>query len=239
MIKRVTASPPLPTVAPTRTVQPMTVAAPTPAGLRHALKGLDITDARIEIVGRRLYLRGMASCYRTKQIAGRRIAEAAPGVEVTNELRIAHGPASDEDVLRGVEAAIRRAAPRALRRAKARVEAGEVYISGTMRDRQERYAVETAAWQSPGVLRVINRTTVAGVRRTDGEISIALSSYVARALTLPYDGIRVTYRRGVATIYGQVATLQQREAIEELIRWHDHVRDVINHITIAPPPDAA
>jgi osmotically-inducible protein OsmY len=215
------------------------VAPATPAGLRHALKDLDILEPRIELIGDRLYLRGLAPCYRTKQIAGRRMASAAPGVEVMNELRIAHGASSDDDVLRGIEAAIRRAAPGALRRITAKVDAGDAYLNGTARDEQERSSVEAAIWQVPGVMRVHSRVRTAGDRCSDGDVSMALADYVARSLTLPYDGIRVTYRRGVAALYGEVATLQQREAIEDLIRWHEHVRDVLNHITVAPPPDVA
>lgn len=213
--------------------------APTPAGLRHALKGLDIADTRLELVADRLYLRGQAPCYRTKQIAGRRISAAVPGVEVVNELRIAHGPASDDEVLHGIEAAIRRAAPGALRRVVARVATGDAYLSGKAHDEQERRAIEGAVWQVTGVMHVHSRLQVAGAKRSDGDVSTALTAYVARALTLPYDGIRVTYRRGIATLEGEVATAQQREAIEDLIRWHEHVRDVMNRVTVAPPPDAA
>lgn len=237
MIKRTTPAGPF--VTSPRGARVMTVSPPAPAGLRHALKGLDIVDSRIEVVGNRLYLRGQAPCYRTKQIAGRRIAAAAPGTEVINELRVAHGAASDADVLRGIEVAIRKAAPGAIRRVTARVDGGDVHLSGAVADEPERCSIEAAVWQVPGVMHVYSRLSVSGERRPDAEVSLALTAYVARALTLPYDGIRVTYRRGVASLHGEVATLQQREAIEDLIRWHDHVRDVVNQITVAPPLGAA
>ncbi|MHB8376371.1 MAG: BON domain-containing protein [Dehalococcoidia bacterium] len=207
--------------------------APPPQALR-ALRELRIEDAQIETTGERLYLRGLAPCYRTKQMAARRVAAELPGVSVVNELRVAHGAASDAEVTRAVEAAIRRAAPGAAGRISAHVDAGDAYIGGTAADEEERGVIEAAAWQAPGVMHVHSRIMVPRRREDDSEVAQALGAYINRAVTLPYGEIRITYSEGVASLEGDVATERQREAIEDLIRWHECVTDVINHVRVAP-----
>ncbi len=205
-----------------------------PAQALRVLRDLRIEDPQVELVGDRLYLRGLAACYRTKQLAARRIAAGLPGLSVVNELRVAHGVASDADVTRAIEAAIRRAAPGAAGRISAHVDAGDAYVGGVAEDEQERAAVEAAAWQAPGVMHVHSRIAVPRRPEDDSDVAEALSAYISRSLTLPYGRIRVTYRDGVASLDGSVASERQREAIEDLIRWHECVTDVVNRVRVAP-----
>lgn len=205
-----------------------------PAQALRALLDLRIEDPQAELVGDRLYLRGLAACYRTKQLAARRIAAELPGLSVVNELRVAHGVASDAEVTRAVEAAVRQAAPAAGGRISAHVDAGDAYIGGVAEDEEERAAIEAAVWQAPGVMHVHSRIAVPRQAENDSDVAEALSAYISRSLTLPYGRIRVTYRKGVALLDGSVASERQREAIEDLIRWHECVTDVVNRVRVAP-----
>lgn len=199
-----------------------------------AVAGLDIDEVVIELIAGRLYLRGIAACYKTKQLAGRRVAEAMSGVAVVNELRVAQGVASDADVTRAVEAAIRRAVPGASGRISAHVDSGDTYIGGIASSEAERAEVEAAAWQAPGVLHVHNRVTVLGTDEDDADFADGLSRYLQYSVTLPHGEISVRYNRGVVSLDGAVATAQQRDAVEELVRWYERVSDVVNNIRVAP-----
>ncbi|MBF6599091.1 MAG: BON domain-containing protein [Dehalococcoidia bacterium] len=199
-----------------------------------AMAGLDIDEVVVELVAGRLYLRGIAACYRTKQLAGRRVTEAMPGVAVVNELRVAQGVASDADVTRAVEAAIGRAVPGASGRISAHVDSGDTYIGGIASSESERAEIEAAAWQAPGVMHVHNQVTVPGPDEDDGDFADGLSRYIQYSVTLPHGEIIVRYNRGVVSLDGAVATAQQRDAVEELVRWYERVSDVMNNIRVAP-----
>ncbi|HEY7802442.1 MAG TPA: BON domain-containing protein [Dehalococcoidia bacterium] len=205
-----------------------------PQEVLNALAGLDIDDARVELIGGRLYLRGQAACYKTKQLAGQRAADAMPGLAVVNELRIAQGVSSDADVTHAVEEAIRRAVPAATGRISAHVDSGDAYIGGIAADEAERSAIEKAAWEAPGVLQVHNQVSVPRLAESDLELAANLTLYIHHSVTLPHGDILVRYNRGVVSLDGEVATAQQREAVEELVRWHECVTDVVNNVRVAP-----
>lgn len=205
-----------------------------PREVLNALAGLDVDDARVELIAGRLYLRGQAACYKTKQRAGQRAAEAMPGVTVVNELRIAQGVSSDADVTHAVEEAIRRAVPAATGRVSAHVDSGDAYIGGMATDDDERSAIEKAAWEAPGVLQVHNQIAVPRLAESDFELAANLTLYIHHSVTLPHGDILVRYTRGVVSLDGEVATAQQREAVEELVRWHECVTDVVNNVRVAP-----
>ncbi len=201
-----------------------------------ALQDLKISNLHIEVVGDCFYLYGLAGCYKTKQIAARVVEAAVPGVCVVNELRVAQPPSTNEDVARAVGSAIARVASAATARISVDVHAGVVMLSGEASSDDERCAVEAAAWEAPGVVQVQSHLTVAQAA-TDEEIARLLNDYVGRAMNVPRDAIVVTYRRGVASLSGRAASIEQRQAIEDLVRWHDRVTDVENNLLVVKQPE--
>jgi len=80
--------------------------------------------------------------------------------------------------------------------------------------------------------------TVASPTIDDAQVAMALRDYVRRAANVPAGHVTVDFREGVASLAGSVRSRAQAEAIEDLVRWHDHVTDVDNGLRVVPPGPA-
>ncbi len=203
--------------------------------LRAALTELRIDELCIESVGGVLHLHGVAPCYRTKRQAEERARALMPGAGVHNHLCVAErayvdDAAVDRDVRRrlaGMGVAV-------LGRVSVEVRGAVVSLYGQVADDAERRHLLDAAAAAPGVRGVEDHLILASLEPADTEVARALSEYVRRSMNLPPGVINVSWRAGLATLTGSVATETQRQAIEELVLWHDHVTDVANRIRIVP-----
>jgi len=204
-----------------------------------ALGPAQIANLHVEVVDGRLILRGLAGCYKTKQQATELASAAAPGMAVVNELRIAQAPADDGELARSIAAAIERAVPGALERIEVRASGGVVEIRGTARNDDERCRIESAAWHTNGVMGVECHVGVASTAAHDEEVSDALSDYVRRAANVPHGAVRIKYQSGIVRLEGTVGSATRAQAIEDLIRWHERVIDVINHLRVAAPAEVS
>jgi osmotically-inducible protein OsmY len=208
--------------------------------LRAALAALRIDELHIESVGGVLHLHGVAPCYRAKRQAAERAELLMPGTGVHNHLRVAERAYVDDAA---VEREVRRrlADMGATRSGRVRVEVRGAVVSlyGQVSDGEERRQLLEAAAAVPCVRGVEDHLMLAGLEPADTDVARALSEYVRRAMNLPPGVINVSWRSGLATLTGSVATETQRQAIEELVLWHDHVTDVANRIRIAPTLGAA
>ena len=205
----------------------------------NALRPSHIADLHVEAVDGRLILRGLAGCYKTKQQATELASAAVPGMTVVNELRIAQAPSDDGELARSVGGAIERAVPGAGERVDVRARGGVVEIHGFARNHDERCRIESAAWQTNGVMGIECHLSVASTDAHDDDMSEALGAYVSRAANVPRATVRVTYRSGIVTLSGTVGSATKAEAIEDLIRWHERVIDVINHLRVAVPAEVS
>lgn len=200
-----------------------------------ALRGTNIAEAHVDAMEGRLIIRGLASSYKTKQLAGERAESAAPGMTIVNELRVAQSPSDDRHLARHVAAAIEHALPGAGKRIHVRARVGVVEIEGMAQSTDERCQIENAAWQTSGVLHVDCRVTIQKADGGEVDVAAALRAYIERSANLPAGAVGVRYRAGIATISGSVGSDSQVEAIEELIRWHEGVVDVVNRLRVAVP----
>ena len=66
----------------------------------------------------------------------------------------------------------------------------------------------------------------------DARISRALTKYVRRATGRSAGHISIDYGGGTATIVGAAESPTQAAAISDLVRWHDGVRRVVNHLRV-------
>ena len=215
-------------------MQAATIASPAELAAT-ALRGTNIADAHVDAVEGRLIIRGLASSYKTKQLAGERAESAAPGMTIVNELRVAQSPSDDRHLARHVAAGIERAVPGAGKQIHVRARAGVVEIEGTAHSTDERCLIESAAWQTNGVLQVECRVTVEKADGPEVDVAAALRAYIERSANLPAGAVGVRYRAGIATISGSVGSDSQVQAIEDLIRWHEGVVDVVNRLHVALP----
>jgi len=205
-----------------------------PAALRRALASLRIEEAHVEIVDECVHLHGVAPCWEQKRLAGA-MAEQATGLPVRNEIRVAiAGFAEDERIQQAVARELARLPGDFAGSVAVEVREGVVRLSGTVRDPREREAVVRAAEGAECVARVEDGLTVAGESLPDRDVAAALAAYVERTVNLAAGSIAVEFDAGVALLVGTVASEGQREAIEELVRWHDGVRDVVNRLRVAP-----
>lgn len=210
---------------------------PAIASATAALAGLAIDHIQVDMFGEAVYVNGLAACYEMKQLATRRLAEALPGVVIINELRVAHSNARDSDIARAIRKAVTHLSPDAAARITIEVDGGEVRLRGTVRDRAEAAALEAVAWATLGVRHVYPRMScAAGAAPTT--IERALQEYIARSARLGARAITVRYDSGTVHLTGTVTSAQKREAIEDLVRWHESVADVVNEIRVVAGADA-
>jgi osmotically-inducible protein OsmY len=201
--------------------------------LRAALAELRIDELHIESVGGVVHLHGVAPCYRAKRQAEECCQSLMPGPAVNNHLRVAErayvdDPAIERDVRRRL-AALGGSAPS---RVTIEVRGAVVSLYGQVVDEEERRQLREAATTAACVRGIEDHLMLASLEPADTEVAGALGEYVCRAMNLPPGVVNVTWRSGLATLTGSVATETQRQAIEELVLWHDHVSDVVNRIRI-------
>jgi len=208
--------------------------------LRAALARLRIDELRVESVGGVLHLHGVAPCYRAKRQAEECCAAYVPGAGVHNHLRVAErayiDDAAVEREVRGRLASMGAALPA---RVGVEVRGSVVSLYGQVADEEERRQLREAVSAVACVRGVEDHLILASLEPADTEVARALSEYVQRSMNLPPGVVNVSWRSGVATLTGSVASETQRQAIEELVLWHDHVTDVANRIRIVPKLGAA
>jgi osmotically-inducible protein OsmY len=218
------------------TVDTGTTGGGTAEAIEAALKGLRIDGLRVDVVGDCVYLHGQARCYETKRAAGDLAGVTSHGVRIANEIRVVHADDFDDHRIRNeVEAAIRRVAG-GTARVMATVHESVVTLTGVARDPHQRHAIEAAVWETRSVARVHSRLDTATEHVADSDVAAALNEYVQRAMNLPPGVVVVDYRNGVASLSGEVDSGNRAEAIEDLVRWHDRVSDIVNNLCVKAPP---
>lgn len=207
---------------------------PGPAALLRALADLRIEDTHVEIVDGCVHLHGVASCYEEKRLAGE-VAARVTGLPVANEMRVAlSGRAEDEYVLREAARALAGLGAGVAERVRLDVRDGVVSVYGTARDARERDGIARALADVPCVSRLENHLALQTELVPDAEVAQALTVYLERAMNLPRGSVAVDFECGLASLSGSVPSAAHRQAVEELVRWHDGVRDVINNLRVAP-----
>ena len=201
--------------------------------LRAALAELHIGELRVEFVDGVVHLHGAAPCYRSKRQAEERAVALMPGAAVHNHLRVAERAYLDDAA---VERQVRRRLAGLAAPGWVSVEVRDAVVSlyGQVTDDGERRQLLDAAATVACVRGVEDRLMLAGLEPADTDVARALGEYVQRSMNLPPGVVNVSWRSGLATLTGSVATETQRQAIEELVLWHDHVTDVANRIRVVP-----
>lgn len=208
--------------------------------LRAALAELGIDELHIESVGGVLHLHGVAPCYRAKRQAEERATLLLPGSGVHNHLRVAERAyVDDAAVEREVRRRLADLAATLPGRVSVEVRGAVVSLHGQVADDEVRRQLVDAVSAVACVRGVDDRLMLAGLEPADTDVARALSEYVRRAMNLLPGVVNVSWRSGLATLTGSVATETQRQAIEELVLWHDHVIDVANRIRVVPRLGAA
>ena len=203
--------------------------------LRAAMAELRIDELRIEAVGGVVHLHGIVPCYRSKREAQERAEALMPGTRVYNHLKVAERAyVDDAAVERDVRRRLAGMGVPAPGRVSVEVRGAVVSLYGQVANDEERRQLHEAAAAGPCVRGVEDHLMLASLEPADTDVARALAEYVQRSMNLPPGVVNVAWRSGLATLTGSVATDTQRQAIEELVLWHDHVTDVANRIRIVP-----
>jgi osmotically-inducible protein OsmY len=204
-----------------------------------ALRDLPIDELHIEQSDNRICLRGCVSSYENKRRAQELAERAVPETCIENELRVGRAAfMEDGELHRSVTAALAALGVDVPARAGLEVAGGIVRLRGVATDAAERRAIERAAWDAAGVNRVESHLSVRSDRASDAEVGRALNEYIERTLNVRPGAVVVEYVGGVACLSGHVSSPAQRQAIEDLVRWHDRVQDVVNNLRLAHKPAA-
>ena len=201
--------------------------------LRAALVELRVDDLRVESVDGVLHLHGVAPCYRSKRQAAERAEALMPGAIIHNHIRVAERAYIDDAA---IEREVRRRLAGAVRSGRVSVEVRDAMVSlyGQVASDRERRQLLDGVAAVACVRGVEDHLIPAGHEPADTDVARALSEYVQRSMNLPPGVVNVSWRSGLATLTGSIATETQRQAIEELVRWHEHVTDVANRIRVVP-----
>lgn len=172
----------------------------------------------------------------------RRVAEdivrRVKGVrDLRNELQVTSNAArSDVEIASDVRVALDRYPGLVAQRISVRVHDGVVTLSGVVGSYAERANAETAAWQSTGIVEVVNNLAIEpAMTRTDAEIASEVRIDLAHNMDVTRQKIQVVVQGGVVYLRGTVSSLDQKWQADEVAWWTTGVRDVINELTVEPP----
>jgi osmotically-inducible protein OsmY len=201
--------------------------------VRDALAPLHIAGLEVELAGGCICLRGAAACYDKKRQAGELAERAARGLAIENDLRVGQASFQGDAALRRcVIEALAGLGPDVVDRVRVEVRGGVVSLFGAVHDGHERQALEGAAWSACGTGRVDNHVSLLRRDLTDAQVEEALNAYVRRSLQPRAAPVVVQYQGGLVQVSGQVASASESQAIEDLLRWHDGVSEVVNRLVV-------
>lgn len=197
----------------------------------------DVEALRVLVVEGVAYIDGHVGNYEVKKIITR-LAASAPGLrKVVNRSRVV--PAAlvhDESLAERVRWCIQ---SRPLLRGgpiSVRCREGVIELAGTVDRPSLRLHAEDVAWSVRGVRQVLNRLQVSHARvPEEREMGQHLEQHLQYCLGVAPWQISVEVERGTAYLRGKVPFQPLCQLAEDLVRWHPHIRDVVNCLIAEEP----
>ncbi len=192
----------------------------------------DVETLKVLVVEGVVYIDGHVGNYQAKKTITR-LTASAPGLrKVVNRSRVVpaalvHDEALAERVRRCIQShPLLRSGP-----VSVRCREGTIELSGTVDRPSLRLHAEDAAWSVRGVCQVLNRLQVshAGVPE-EREVGQHLEQHLQYCLGVAPWQISVEVERGTAYLRGKVPSQPLLQLAEDLVRWHPHIRDVVNRL---------
>ncbi len=116
---------------------------------------------------------------------------------------------------------------------------GVVTLTGTVADSSQKSLAEDTVASLPGVKRVDNQIVVSAdqpAEHSDTWISMKVKTALLFHRNVSAIGTDVTVKDGVVILTGQASSDAQKELTTEYAKDIDHVKAVVNDMTIAPAP---
>jgi len=197
----------------------------------------DVETLKVLVVEGVVYIDGHVSNYRVKKAISH-LAASAPGLrKVVNRSRVVpaalvHDEALAEKVRRCIQShPLLRGGPISVR-----CREGIIELAGTVDRPSLRLHAEDAAWSARGVRQVLNRLQVShACVPEEREIGQHLEQHLQYCLGVAPWQISVEVERETAYLRGRVPSLPLRQLAEDLVRWHPHIRDVVNCLITEEP----
>jgi len=199
---------------------------------------VDASHVEVHVANGVVTLRGFVGTSFERRVA-EDIVRRVKGVrDLRNELQIApRSTRSDAEIAADVRSALDRYPGFEAHRIAVRVQNGVVTLNGVVGSYAERANAEAAAWQSTGIVDVVNNLAIEpAMTRIDSEIANEVLIDLAHNLDLTRQKIQVEVQGGVVYLRGTVSSLDQKWQADEIAWWTTGVRDVINELTVEPPP---
>jgi osmotically-inducible protein OsmY len=197
----------------------------------------DVEALRVLVVKGVAYIDGCVSNYQAKKIIIR-LAASVPGLrKVVNRCRVVPaGLVHDEALAERVRWAIQSHPPSRSGPVAVRCKEGVVELTGTVDRPSLRLHVEDVAWSVRGVRRVLNRLQVSNASvPKDREVAQHLEQHLQHCLGVAPWQISVEVKRRTAYLRGKVQSQLLCQLAEDLVRWHPHIRDVVNCLIAEEP----
>jgi len=197
----------------------------------------DVEALRVLVVESVAYIDGHVGNYRAKKTITH-LAASAPGLrKVVNRSRVVpaalvHDEALADRVRRCIQShPLLTGGPISVR-----CREGIIELAGTVDRPSLRLHAEDAAWSVRGVCQVLNRLQLshAGVPE-EREVGQHLEQHLQYCLGVAPWQISVEVERGTAYLRGRVPSQSLLELAEDLVRWHPHIRDVVNCLIAEEP----
>ncbi len=194
----------------------------------------DVLTLRVLVNKGVAYIDGCVDNYGQKKVIAR-LAASAPGLrKVVNRLRVV--PATlvhDEALAERVRQAVEAHPSLAGQTISVHSKEGVVELSGTVERLSLRLHAEDAAWSVSGVRQVLNKLGVSYASLPEERKQAQLiAQHLQDCLGLEPWRISVEVDKGAAYLRGSVPSFALFQAAEDLVRWHPHVRDVVNRLAV-------
>jgi osmotically-inducible protein OsmY len=197
----------------------------------------DVETLRVLVVGGVVYIDGCVGNYRTKKTITRLAASALGLRKVVNRSRVVPATlVNDEALAERVRRCIQ--SHPLLRSGLISVQCreGVMELSGTVDRPSLRLHAEDAVWSVRGVRQVLNRLRVSYERGLkEREVGQQLEQHLQCCLGVAPWQISVEVERGTAHLRGRVPSQPLCQLAEDLVRWHPHIRDVVNCLIAEEP----
>lgn len=192
----------------------------------------DVDTLKVLVVEGVAYIDGHVGNYQAKKTITRLAASAAGLRKVINRSRVV--PAAlvhDEALAERVRQCVQNHPLLGSGPISVRCREGVIELSGTVDRPSLRLHVEDTVWSVRGVCQVLNRLEVsyAGVPQ-EREVGQHLEQHLQHCLGVAPWQISVEVEGGIACLRGRVPSQPLRQLAEDLVRWHPHIRDVVNRL---------
>lgn len=194
----------------------------------------DVETLKVLVVEGVVYIDGHVGNYRAKKTITRLAASALGLRKVVNRSRVV--PAAlvhDEALAERVRRCIQRHPLLRSGPISVRCREGVIELSGTVARPSLRLHAEDAAWSVRGVCQVVNRLQVSHASTPkEREVGQHLEQHLQCCLGVAPWQISVEVERGTACLRGKVSSQPICQLAEDLVRWHPHVRAVVNRLIV-------